>query len=91
MIQEDLDIFTADFGVSATSGSTTGMVILDMPDQLVAGGEVLSTDYSITYKTALFPNLTYGDAIVVNGVNYTLRETRLLGDGAFSQAGLSKT
>ena len=43
----DLGVFLNDpFAVSATSGATTGNVLLDQPSQVLAGDMVLSTDYS---------------------------------------------
>ncbi|MDX2074700.1 MAG: hypothetical protein SFX19_10130 [Alphaproteobacteria bacterium] len=89
-IDEDLDAYTDDFAVDATFGAITGKVILDMPDQLLGGGEVISTDYKIIYKTGLFPGLAYGSAITVDGQSYTVREPRLIDDGKFSEAPLSK-
>ena len=90
-ITEDLDVFMADFGVSCTAGSTTAKGILDMPGEVVAGGMVLSTDYSLTTRHSNFGTLTVGDAITVDGINYTVRENRLIGDGSFVEIALQKT
>ena len=88
---ESLDVFLADFGVTCTSGAVTALGLLDMPSQVVAGDMVLTTDYSLTAKTSDFGNLKYGDAISVAGVAYTVRETRLVDDGAFVTIALQKT
>jgi len=90
-LTESLDVFLADFGVSVTAGSVSGVGILDMPSQIVADGMVLTTDYVLTCKASDFGGLTYGAAITVNGVAYTVKETRLTDDGAFVEIALSKT
>lgn len=90
-IAEDLDAYTDDFGVDATVGATTGKVILDMPDQLLGDGNVISTEYKITFKTSLFATLAYDNSITVDGATYTVREVRKIDDGKFSEAVLSKS
>jgi hypothetical protein len=80
---EDLDLFLADFGVQVTAGAVSDLGIMDMPSEIVADGVVLTTDYKLTCKTALFGGLVYGDTVAVDGVNYTVREVMRLDDGAF--------
>jgi hypothetical protein len=90
-ITEDLDIFLADFGVSCTAGAITALGILDMPMEVLAGDQVLSTDYTLTARASDFGDLQYGAEISVNGVPYTVRETRLIDDGAMCQIGLMRS
>ncbi len=90
-ITEDLNLFLDDFGVSCTAGAISALGILDMPTQVVAGDMVLSTDYTLTARAADFGGLKYGDSITVAGTAYTVRETRLIDDGAFVEIGLQKT
>jgi len=90
-ITEDLSIFLADFGVSCTAGAITALGILDMPMEVLAGDQVLSTDYTLTARAADFGDLQYGAEISVNGVPYTVRETRLIDDGAMCQIGLMRS
>jgi hypothetical protein len=87
-ITEDLDIFLADFGVTCTAGAVTAKGILDMPGEVVAGGMVLSTDYSLTARYANFGTLARGDSITVDGDAYTVRENRRIGDGKFIEIAL---
>lgn len=89
-LNEDLTVFLNDFGVSCTAGAVTALGILDMPSQVVAGDMVLSTDYTLTAKASDFGSLQYGDSITVSGTSYTVRETRLVDDGAFVEIGLQK-
>jgi hypothetical protein len=88
---EDLSVFLADFGISCTAGAVSALGILDMPTQVLAGDQVLSTDYTLTAKASDFGNLLYGSEINVNGVPYTVRETMLIDDGAFCQIGLMRS
>lgn len=90
-ITEDPSLFLADFGVTVTSGAVTGLGILDMPSQVLAGDMVLSTDYTLTARASDFGSLKYGDAITVAGTAYTVRETQYIDDGAMVQLGLQKT
>lgn len=90
MINDDLTLFLGDFGVSCTAGAITALGILDMPSQIVSGDMVLSTDYSLTCRTADFGGLVYGDGITVNGQAYQVREVRKLDDGAFCEVALTK-
>ena len=88
---EDLDAFLADFGVSVTAGAVSALGILDMPMEVLAGDQVLSTDYTLTARASDFGDLVYGSEVNVNGVPYTVRETRLIDDGKFVQIALQKT
>lgn len=89
-LDEDLNLFLDDFGVTVTSGAVSALGILDMPTQVVAGDMVLSTDYTLTARAADFGGLLYGAAITVDGVNYSVRETRQLDDGAFVEIALQR-
>lgn len=90
-LTENLDAFLADFGVSVTAGAVSALGILDMPMEVLAGDQVLSTDYTLTAKAADFGDLQYGSEVNVNGVPYTVRETRLIDDGSFCQIGLMRS
>ena len=91
-LTNDLDIFFDNpFGVSATSGDTTAKVLLDQPSQVLAGDMVLTTDFQITAKTSDFGTLLAGADIEVDSVDYTVRETRLVGDGLLCEISLQKT
>jgi hypothetical protein len=89
-LTEDLSGFFNDFGVSCTAGAVTALGILDMPTQVLAGDQMLSTDYTLTAKASDFGSLLYGDSITVAGVAYTVREARLIDDGAIVELGLQK-
>ena len=90
-MDEDIGAFLSedDFAVIAIAGSKSAKVLLDMPDTLIGGGEVITTDYKITYKTNDL-TLSYDTAIKVDGVNYTVKDARKIDDGQLSEAFLSK-
>lgn len=90
MLSENLDAFLADFGVPVTNGMTTTTGVLDMPSEVIAGGMVITTDYALTVKSSVYPDIKYGDALTVNGAAYTVREVRAQDDGKFSIVYLSK-
>jgi hypothetical protein len=91
-LADDLAVALDDpFAVSATAGSTTANVLLDMPGEVIAGGMVLSTDYTVTAKNSDFGSLVSGDSITVDSIDYTVRETRLVGDGLMVEIALQKT
>jgi len=52
---------------------------------------VLSTDYQVTAKASDFGTLLAGASMTVDSVDYTVRETRLVGDGLICEISLQKT
>ena len=89
-ITEDLSLFLADFGATVTSGAVTGLGILDMPGQVVAGDMIITTDYRLTAKTSEFGGLVYGAAVTVDGINYQVREAMKIDDGEFTELMLTR-
>jgi len=80
-----------DFGVSCTSGGTTGKGVLNQPDQVLAGDFIMSTDYVLRAKTSDFGSLIAGASITVDSVGYTVREVKKLNDGTFCELSIQKT
>jgi hypothetical protein len=89
-LDEDLNLFLNDFGVSCTAGAISALGVLDMPTQVVAGDMVLSTDYTLTCRNADFGGLLFGDSITVGGINYQVREVRRIDDGAFVEISMMR-
>lgn len=87
---EDPTLFFADFGVSVVAGAVTGLGLLNMPGELVADGMIITTDYSLRCEASKFGGLIYGAAMAVDGVNYQVRENRLIEDGVFCEITLLK-
>jgi archaellum component FlaF (FlaF/FlaG flagellin family) len=80
--QNDLDLFLADFGVPVVLNGSTVKGIFDSPTNVTAEGMILTNDYVVTLKT---PSIT------VNGTAYTVRDARMMDDGAFCEILVTKT
>ena len=80
---EDLDAFfdTPGFTVPVTFGSTIGSGYFESPNEIIADGVVLTTDYAVVVKTSDFSSVTQGSSLKVDGISYTVREPMLLDDG----------
>ncbi len=94
LTNEPLAALFTDFGVtctwtvSAVNYSATGL--LDMPAE-TDGALIISNEYSLTLIASEATSLARGQAIVVDGVNYTLREgPRKIDDGKLVKMELSK-
>lgn len=89
---EDLSVFldSDGFAVQVVFGGVIALGILDMPSEIIADGVVLTTDYRLTCEASKFGGLLHGDAIKVDGVNYTVRNTALVDDGALCEIMLQK-
>lgn len=54
--------------------STTGSVTFHAPGSTVLGGQVMVTDYGITFAAGVFPAVKRGDVFVFAGTTYHARE-----------------
>ena len=87
---EDLDIFLADFGQAVIRDGVSYKGILEQPDEIVADGLVMTTDYELTGKTSELGSLVFDDIISVDGDNYKVRQARKIDDGKFCTVSLNK-
>ena len=88
---EDLDVFFSDFNDTVVYNSATYKGILEQPDEMVADGVVMTTDYMLTAKTADLGSLLFDASITVNGDDYKVRSTRKIDDGSLCILSLMKT
>ena len=88
---EDLDIFLADFGDAVEYQGVLYKGILEQPDEIVADGLVMTTDYELTAKTSDLGGLVFDNTLKVNGDGYKVRNTRKIDDGSFCLVSLTKT
>jgi hypothetical protein len=58
---------------------------------IIAGGEVISGDYQIKFKSTIFTTLAHGSSITVDGSSYKVNTVQKIEDGALKVATLSKT
>ena len=91
--QENLDSFfdTPGFTVPVVLGGTISVGYFESPNEIIADGVVLTTDYAVVVKTSDFSEVTRGDTMIVEGVNYTVREPMLLDDGKIMRVMLMKS
>jgi len=89
---EDLTAFfdTPGFTETVVHSSATGVGYLDQPDEVIADGLVLTTDYRVTVIASVFSSVSRGDTLTVAGVDYTVRETMLIDDGKVMRIMLTK-
>ena len=89
---EDLNAFfdTPGFTVPVVFGDTTGVGYFESPDERIADGVVLTTDYAVVVKTSDFSTVTTGSALTVDGEAYTVREPMRLDDGKIMRVFLMK-
>ena len=95
MIEENLDTYFADLGQEVVFNGITKTGLLNMPDEILAGDLMISTDYVLQVQTTEFSDVVLGDTltITVNGVreDYEVKSKRMEDDGKLSVISLSKT
>lgn len=88
--EQDPSTFLADFGVTVTSGAITGLGILDMPTEIIADGQVLSSEYTVLCETSKFGGLLYGDSVQIGVDLYEVRNVTKMTDGLFCTVSMSR-
>jgi len=95
IIEENLNTYFADLGQEVTFNGITKKGLLNMPDEILAGDLMISTDYVLTVQTKDFENVKLGSILLieVNGKKerYEVRSKRMEDDGKLSMITLSKT
>lgn len=85
----DVAALFADMGVPITIAGTSGLGLVDENDQIVVSnngrGEVVGGIHTVTVQTSKFPPIANGQAIVVDGVTYTVRQKLKEGDAALTK------
>ena len=87
---ENLDTFLTDFGNVVVRNGVFYKGILEQPDEIVADGLVMTTDYELTAKTSELGSLVFDDIIEIDGVNFKVRQARKIDDGKFCIVSLNK-
>jgi len=88
---EDLDTFFIDFKDSVIYDNAEYIAFLDQPDEMIADGVVLTTDYELTGKTKDFGSILFDEVIQVNDEDYKVRSVRKIDDGSLCKVSLTKT
>ena len=87
---EDLEVFFTDFNDEVKSGNVMYKGILEQPDEIVADGVVMTTDYQLTGKTFELGALEYDSILTVNDESYSIRSVRKIDDGSLCILSLTK-
>ena len=88
---EDLDTFFIDFRDSVIYDNAEYIAFLDQPDEMIADGVVLTTDYQLTGRTKDFGSILFDEVIQVNDEDYKVRSVRKIDDGSLCKVSLTKT
>ena len=88
--KEDIDTFFGDFSESVFYDNATYKGILEQPDEVIADGVVLTTDYELTVKTVDLGTIAFDTQIEVSNVKYKVRSARKIDDGTLSVISLMK-
>ena len=88
---ENIDVFLDDFSDTVVYDGTNYKGILEQPDEIIADGVVLTTDYQLTAKNSDLGALEFESALTVNAIKYTVRSVRKVDDGTFCILSLMKT
>lgn len=85
MFAVDMPSLFSDFAVDANWGSNSAKVILDIPDEVMLGNNVLAADNQLIFPADKFVGIDEGDVVEIVGSSdkWLLRETpRASSDGA---------
>ena len=88
---ENIDVFLGDFSDTVIYDGKNYKGILEQPDEVIADGVVLTTDYQLTAKNSDLGALEFESALTVNAIKYTVRSVRKVDDGTFCILSLMKT
>jgi hypothetical protein len=89
---EDMSAFfdTGGFAHDARWSELSAKVILDMPTEDILGGRGQSNEYMMTLPAKDFPGIMRGATVQIGLTAYTVREVRLLDDGAIKMLSVTK-
>ena len=87
---EDINTFFGDFSENVFYDNGTYKGILEQPDEIIADGVVLTTDYELTVKTADLGTIAFDAQIEVSNVKYKVRNVRKIDDGTLCKISLTK-
>jgi len=87
---EDINTFFVDFAEDVIYETIRYKGILEQPDELIADGIVMTTDYELTVKSSELGSLDFDTVIEVSNVKYKVRNVRKIDDGTLSKISLTK-
>ena len=87
---EDINTFFGDFSENVFYDNETYKGILEQPDEVIADGVVLTTDYELTVKNSDLGALAFDTEIDVSDITYKVRNVRKVDDGTLCKISLTK-
>ena len=87
---ENIDTFFVDFSDNVAYEGVSYKGILEQPDEIIADGVVLTTDYELTAKNSDLGTLAFNTEIDVNNITYKVRNIRKIDDGTLCKISLTK-
>ena len=95
LFTENPNLYYNEFGQTVYIGAFKKKGILNMPDEILAGDQIISTDYLLTVITKDFEDFNVGTLleIDISGVltEFEIRSKRMVDDGVMSEITMSKT
>ena len=87
---ENINTFFVDFAEDVIYETIRYKGILEQPDELIADGIVMTTDYELTVRSSELGNLDFDTVINVSNIKYKVRNVRKIDDGTLSKISLTK-
>ena len=87
---EDINTFFGDFSENVFYDNETYKGILEQPDEVIADGVVLTTDYELTVNTTDLGTIAFDTQIEVSNIKYKVRNVRKIDDGTLCKISLTK-
>tara|TARA_R100000482_G_scaffold59967_1_gene21864 strand:- start:31 stop:309 length:279 start_codon:yes stop_codon:yes gene_type:complete len=87
---EDLNTFFSDFSVNVIYEGEKYVGILEQPDEIIADGVVLTTDYELTAKNSDLGTVTFDKELEIEELKYKVRNVRKIDDGTLCKISLTK-
>ena len=87
---ENLNAFFNDFKVDVFYDNETYEGILEQPDEIIADGVVLTTDYELIAKSSDLGSLNFDEVLEIDKIKYRVRNARKIDDGNLTKISLMK-
>ena len=87
---EDINTFFGDFSDDVVYLGAIYKGILEQPDELIADGVGLTTDYELTAKNSDLGSLAFDTQVEISNTKYKVRNVRKIDDGILCKISLTK-
>ena len=87
---ESTNLFFEHFGQDVLYKGVIYKGILEQPDEVIADGIVLTTDFELTSKQSDLGSVLFDEELEIDKNKYKVRSVRKIDDGIFCKISLSK-